>query len=305
MPEVIHAHFWMSGLAALAAGRQTGVPVVQTYHALGVVKRRHQGVQDTSPARRIGYERELGRAVDRVIAQCRDEVGELVRMGVPRSRMTVVPSGVNLGTFAPLGPTAEREDGRPRILTVGRLVERKGFQTVVRAMAVRARRRVRGRRRPARRPAGDRPVRPPAARPRGQLRGRRPGPAGRRGAPRGDGPLVPLGGRPGGRPLVRAVRAHPAGGDGLRRAGGRHRRRRDPGHRGRRASPATWCRPGTRVRWAPRSRRLLDDRIRRFAYATAARERARRRYSWAATAERLVEVYGDVAAVRRPTRVVA
>lgn len=82
-PEVIHAHFWMSGLAALTAGRQTGVPVVQTYHALGTVKRRYQGVQDTSPARRISYERELGRSVDRVVAQCRDEVGELVRMGVP------------------------------------------------------------------------------------------------------------------------------------------------------------------------------------------------------------------------------
>ena len=135
VPEVIHAHFWMSGLAALAAGRQTGVPVVQTYHALGVVKRRYQGVQDTSPARRVAYERELGRSVDRVIAQCQDEVGELVRMGVPRSRMTVIPSGVNLSTFAPLGPAAERQPGRSRILTVGRLVERKGFQTVVRAMA--------------------------------------------------------------------------------------------------------------------------------------------------------------------------
>jgi glycosyltransferase involved in cell wall biosynthesis len=51
--------------------------------------------------------------------------------------------------------------------------------------------------------------------------------------------------------------------------------------------------------------RLLDDRIRRFAYATAALERARRRYSWAATAERLAEVYAEVAAVRRPTGVVA
>ena len=67
VPEVIHAHFWMSGLAGLTAGRQTGVPVVQTYHALGTVKRRHQGVQDTSPARRIAYERELGRSVDRVV----------------------------------------------------------------------------------------------------------------------------------------------------------------------------------------------------------------------------------------------
>src|SRR6185312_2809652 len=87
-PDVVHAHFWMSGLAGIAAGRQTGVPVVQTYHALGTVKRRHQGTADTSPARRVGYERALGRAVDRVIAQSRDEVRELVRMGVPPEQVT-------------------------------------------------------------------------------------------------------------------------------------------------------------------------------------------------------------------------
>lgn len=131
-PDVVHAHFWMSGLAAIAAGRQTGVPVVQTYHALGTVKRRHQGAQDTSPPRRIGYERALGRAVDRVIAQSQDEVRELVRMGVPRSRMTIVPSGVN-ESFSPEGPSAPRTS-RPRIITVGRLVERKGYQDLIRAM---------------------------------------------------------------------------------------------------------------------------------------------------------------------------
>ena len=60
LPDVVHAHFWMSGLAALAAGRRTGVPVVQTYHALGTVKRRHQGAQDTSPPGRVGYERAAG-----------------------------------------------------------------------------------------------------------------------------------------------------------------------------------------------------------------------------------------------------
>ncbi|MGC1211606.1 MAG: glycosyltransferase, partial [Micromonospora sp.] len=134
-PEVVHAHFWMSGLAALAAGRRTGVPVVQTFHALGTVKRRHQGAQDTSPPGRIGHERRLGRSVDRVVAQCQDEVAELVRLGVPRPRMTVIPSGVNLSTFAPLGPAVERDGDRPRILTVGRLVERKGFEDVIRATA--------------------------------------------------------------------------------------------------------------------------------------------------------------------------
>jgi glycosyltransferase involved in cell wall biosynthesis len=133
-PTVAHAHFWMSGLAALAAGRQTGVPVVLTYHALGTVKRRHQGARDTSPARRVGCERELGRAVDRVVAQCQDEVRELIRMGVPRARIVVVPSGVNHLTFSPIGPAAPRDPDRPRILTVGRLVERKGFQDVIRAL---------------------------------------------------------------------------------------------------------------------------------------------------------------------------
>ncbi|HEY0700440.1 MAG TPA: glycosyltransferase [Micromonospora sp.] len=134
VPEVAHAHFWMSGLAALTAGRRTGIPVVLTYHALGTVKRRHQGAADTSPARRIGYERALGRAVDRVVAQSQDEVRELVRMGVPRSRLTVVPSGVNGRTFAPEGPSAPRVTGRARILSVGRLVARKGFGELVRAM---------------------------------------------------------------------------------------------------------------------------------------------------------------------------
>ena len=133
LPDVAHAHFWMSGLAAVTAGRSCDVPVVLTYHALGSVKRRHQGAADTSPAHRISYERQLGRAVDRIVVQCQDEVRELVLLGVPRSRMTLVPSGVNLERFRPDGPAEPRSD-RPRILSVGRLVERKGFEDLIRAM---------------------------------------------------------------------------------------------------------------------------------------------------------------------------
>ncbi|MET8364312.1 glycosyltransferase [Micromonospora sp. NPDC005194] len=303
-PEVIHAHFWMSGLAALTAGRQTGVPVVQTYHALGTVKRRYQGVQDTSPARRISYERELGRSVDRVVAQCRDEVGELVRMGVPRSRMTVVPSGVNLASFSPLGPVADREPGRARILTVGRLVERKGFQTVVRAMAL----------------VPDAECVVVGGPPEGLLET---DPYARR--------LRALAESCGVADRVHLVGAVP------REEMGRWYRSADL------LVAAPWYEPfgltpleamacgvpvvGTAVggirdtvvdgttgdlvpardpqALAAAIQRLLDDRIRRFRYATAARERARSRYSWQVTAERLAEVYGEVAAVRRPTRVVA
>src|SRR5690606_5337911 len=114
-PDVAHAHFWMSGLAALRAGARCGVPVVQTFHALGAAKRRPQAAADTRPPGRIGYERLIGRAVHRVVAQCRDEVGELIRMEVPPSRISVVPSGVDPDRFTPDGPAVATTPGRPRI----------------------------------------------------------------------------------------------------------------------------------------------------------------------------------------------
>ncbi len=69
-PDVVHAHFWMSGLAARRAAADLGIPVVQTFHALGVVKRRHQGAMDTSPPERLALESDLARSVDAIIATC-------------------------------------------------------------------------------------------------------------------------------------------------------------------------------------------------------------------------------------------
>ncbi|MFL6130525.1 MAG: glycosyltransferase [Mycobacteriales bacterium] len=136
-PDIVHAHFWMSGLAALAATRSAGTaaepPVVQTFHALGVTKRRFQGRQDTSPPVRIRMERALARDVAAVIATSSDEEQELVRMGTARDRITVLPSGVDIEVFTPDGPVAERGPLR-RVLSVGRLVPRKGFDTVIRAL---------------------------------------------------------------------------------------------------------------------------------------------------------------------------
>ncbi|MEU4804967.1 glycosyltransferase [Actinosynnema sp. NPDC023587] len=131
-PDVAHGHFWMSGVVALSAARTAVVPVVQTYHALGAVKRRHQGPADTSPPQRVGLERALGRDVDRVLATCRDEMAELVRMGVRRSRISVVPCGVDQTLFTPHGLRAPKT--RRRIVSVGRLVPRKGFGDLIGAL---------------------------------------------------------------------------------------------------------------------------------------------------------------------------
>ncbi|WP_416562445.1 glycosyltransferase [Nocardia testacea] len=133
-PDVAHAHFWMSGLATLAAAPALGIPVLQTFHALGVVKRRYQGAADTSPPGRVKLEHGIAERADRVIATCTDEVFELVRMGLPRTRTSVIPCGVDLDRFAPDGPRAARSS-RHRVVSVGRLVPRKGFDIAITALA--------------------------------------------------------------------------------------------------------------------------------------------------------------------------
>ena len=143
-PDVVHAHFWMSGLATLDAARRVDLrlgghlPVAQTFHALGAVKLRHQGARDTSPAERTWLEPDVARRADTVIATCSDEAFELRAFDVPPSRIAVVPCGVDIARFTPDGPVAPRTD-RLRVLTVSRLVARKGVGIALQAVATASR----------------------------------------------------------------------------------------------------------------------------------------------------------------------
>jgi glycosyltransferase involved in cell wall biosynthesis len=134
-PDAVHSHFWMSGLASLEAARPLGIPLAHTYHALGVVKRRHQGEADTSPPERIDVERRLACEADHIVATTYDEARELAAMGGDPGRVTVVPCGVDLEHFRPDGPTERRNPWLRRVVVVSRLVERKGIGNVIAALA--------------------------------------------------------------------------------------------------------------------------------------------------------------------------
>lgn len=132
--DLVHAHYWSSALAAELAARSHRLPVIVSFHGLGTVRRRYQGLADTSPRSRIRFERLIALRAAHVLASCSDEAAELVRMGVPRSRTSVVPGGVDTGAFTGTGGSASRGAGH-RLLSAGRLLRRKGFDIAVRALS--------------------------------------------------------------------------------------------------------------------------------------------------------------------------
>ncbi len=138
-PGVVHAHFWMSAWASARAARQLNLPLLVTFHALGSVKRRYQGPADTSPLNRIRVEVAVAGAAERIVATATAEVRELALFGIPSGNVSVVPCGVDLEHFTP-GPTATPSPAAPerkyryRLLSVGRLVPRKGYDIIIEAL---------------------------------------------------------------------------------------------------------------------------------------------------------------------------
>ena len=135
-PDIAHAHFWMSAIATLAAAKPLAVPVIATFHALGIDKRAQQGSCDTSPPQRLAEEKRIAREVDRVVATSSAEVFTLMRMGASAQRLSIVPCGVDLDRFSPEGPRFERSGDVLRIVSLGRLVPRKGVDDAIAALAL-------------------------------------------------------------------------------------------------------------------------------------------------------------------------
>ena len=135
-PDLVHAYFWTSGLAALAAARGRGIPLVQTFGTLGAAERRHGPAAEQQDGR-IRMEACIARSAHAVLASTAAEASELARMGVPRTSVTVVPFGVDNDEFAPEGPVAKRS-GRSRLLAVVpelTLAQHQGLGVLVRMLA--------------------------------------------------------------------------------------------------------------------------------------------------------------------------
>lgn len=140
--DLIHSHYWLSGVAARSLRAAWGTPFVQMFHTLGHMKNRvAQSPRDQEGELRIRLETELLRDADRVIAATPAELAQLqwlYRGDV--SRVTVIPPGVDVEHFYPRSAAeAKTRLGIPPanklLLFVGRIEPLKGVETLFQAVA--------------------------------------------------------------------------------------------------------------------------------------------------------------------------
>jgi D-inositol-3-phosphate glycosyltransferase len=108
--DVVHSHYWLSGQVGWLARDRWAVPQVHTAHTLAAVKNAAlaEGDAPEPPLRAVGEQQVVDEA-DRLIVNTEVEAQQLISLHhADRSRIDVVPPGVDLETFTPGDKAAAR-----------------------------------------------------------------------------------------------------------------------------------------------------------------------------------------------------
>ena len=140
--DLVHSHYWLSGLSALRLRRRWRVPAVHMFHTLAQVKRRAAGMWSPADQRRAGLEQEILTGMDAVVAANAIEATQLRRLyDAGTTRINAIPCGVDLELFAPTDRVAARSrlglpSSAPIVLSAARIEPLKDLGTAVRAMGL-------------------------------------------------------------------------------------------------------------------------------------------------------------------------
>ena len=140
--ELLHGHYWLSGLAAVELSRRLrGIPVVQMFHTLGVVKNAlADQPREQVPQARVVAEARVAALADRIVAATPLESAELAwYCGADVSKVRTIPCGVDVELFSPGSVVASRErlglGAEFVLLFVGRPAPIKGLEVLLQALA--------------------------------------------------------------------------------------------------------------------------------------------------------------------------
>ncbi len=141
--DVIHSHYWMSGIVAAELKSLWNTPIVHMFHTLGLMKQKIARSPDEAEGEyRLQGERVVVNVADRIIAATQAELVQLQELYQANpDKIIVIPPGVDLSRFYPIPPDeAKNFIGVPpcerTILFVGRIEPLKGIDTLIKALAI-------------------------------------------------------------------------------------------------------------------------------------------------------------------------
>jgi len=140
--DLIHSHYWMSGMAAEALSEAWDVPIVQMFHTLGEMKNRiARSEEEREGSYRVEGEKRVIAKADRIIASTLAERTQLQFLyKANRQKITIIPPGVDTSHFYPIPMDEARQyigvdPDNKLVLFVGRIEPLKGLDTLIRAIA--------------------------------------------------------------------------------------------------------------------------------------------------------------------------
>ncbi len=97
--DILHANYWLSGVVAHKLKHEFHLPLVTTFHTLGVAK---QQVGEPIVAERIHHEKEITRCSDAIAVVSEAEADDLINhYGAEPERVHIIEAGVNSAYFSP------------------------------------------------------------------------------------------------------------------------------------------------------------------------------------------------------------
>lgn len=140
--NVLHSHYWVSGMAGLLVAKRLDLPLVHTMHTMARVKNHHlQPGQSAEPGIREDGEQHIVAGATRLVANTVAEAAELERhYDGCEQRIDVVSPGVDLTIFKPAFRDRSRQElqispERFHVVFAGRLQRLKGPHVLVKAAA--------------------------------------------------------------------------------------------------------------------------------------------------------------------------
>ena len=141
--DLVHAHYWLSGVAGERLKKAWNVPLLQMFHTLGLMKQLvGRSAEEREGEYRIEGERQAMGAADRIIAATRAELEQLKDLyQLDADKVTIIPPGVDIHHFYPIPQDEAKEaigisPDKRMALFVGRIEPLKGVDLLIEAMAI-------------------------------------------------------------------------------------------------------------------------------------------------------------------------